>query len=192
MKQLKFYSAFLVLLCFVGCSSSSDQTKTNSVANSSATNISNTAQSNSTAATAVNQSVHVVQNVDPSAFNANPNTNARVVAVNQNEIKDKIGVAGRTAPDNSTVSSAMNAKGIPIETRTFKDNKYLVKVERIFTNPKTIKIYLKDGKIVEVGDDKLPNFTAASPGNILIAAGYDLKKLADQNQGNTENPVKKQ
>ncbi|HQU83758.1 MAG TPA: hypothetical protein PKY59_11555 [Pyrinomonadaceae bacterium] len=195
MKYLKFILISLVLSFLCSCSSSSsetNQTKSNSAANSSTANSAANLQMNSSSSVTTNGSVQVVANVDPNAFNAKPDTNVRVVAVDPKDDRNKSGVTGRTAPDNSTVSSSMNAKGIPIETRAFNNDKYLIKVERIFTNPKTIKIYLKNGKVVEVGEDKLPNFTATSTGNILIAAGYDLNKIAEQNAATKDAGEKKQ
>ena len=195
MKYFKTYSIFLFFLILCGCSSKGSETANANLQNSTNSNTAaatNIAQANSSSTVAGNESVQVVQNIDPNAFNANPKTNVRVVPVDPKDDKNKSGVTGRTAPDNSLVTSTMDAKGMPIEVRTFINNPYLIKVERIFTNPKTIKIHLKNGKVVEVSEDKLPNFTAASPGNILIAAGVDLNKIAEQNRSKTEIIEKKQ
>lgn len=197
MKKFISYSIFFSLLIFTGCSSKSSETNSagsNAVAaNSSVASATNNGQSNPSSSVTSSGPAQVVQNVDPNAFNANPTSNAKVVEVNPKQDKNRSGIYGRPAPDDSTFTSTMDSKGIATETRTFTNNPYLIKVERIFTVPnKKIKIYLKNGKVVEIGEDKLPTFAVTAPGTILEAAGVDLKKLAEQNQKATDNPGKKQ
>jgi len=197
MKKFIIYSIFFSLLVFSGCSSKSSETNSaspNSVAtNSSVASATNNIQSNPSSSVTSSGPAQIVQNVDPNAFNANPQSNVKIVTVDPQQDKNKSGIYGRPAPDNSTFTTTMDAKGIATETRTFINNPYLIKVERIFTTPnKKIKIYLKNGKVVEVGEDKLPTFAVTAPGTILEAAGVDLKKLAEQNQTATDNPGKKQ
>jgi len=195
-KSFSIYSIFFFLLIFSGCSSKVSETNSvnsNLPANSSLTSSTNNIQTNSATSATTSGQTQVVQNINPNAFNANPASNVRVVPVDPSQDKNKSGVTGRTAPDNSTFSSSMDAKGIPMEVRTFQNNPYLIKVERVFTSPqKTIKIYLKNGKVVEVSEEKLPNFSATAPGTILEAAGVDLNKLAEQNQPKTSDSGKKQ
>ncbi len=84
------------------------------------------------------------------------------------------------APDNSEISTEMNKEGQPIETRVFNNNALLAKVERIYVsldNP-TIKIYLKNGKIVDLRQGKLDNILTASADEILKAAGITPQKSA--------------
>lgn len=197
MKKFITYSFFFSLLILTGCSSKSSETNSansNTVAaNSSVTSAINNAQLNSSSSITSNGPAQVVQNINPNAFNANPQSNAKVVTVDPKQDKNTSGIYGRPAPDNSTFTTTMDSKGIATETRAFIDDPYLIKVERIFTTPnKKIKIYLKNGKVVEVGEDKLPTFAVTAPGTILEAAGVDLKKLGGQNQTATDNPGKKQ
>jgi len=80
------------------------------------------------------------------------------------------------APDNSEITSTMN-NDVPTEVRTFKNNSMLVKVERIFVdirNPQ-IKVYLKNGKVVNVPPGKISNLATASANEILSAAGIAPK-----------------
>jgi hypothetical protein len=77
------------------------------------------------------------------------------------------------APDNSEITTEMNKQGQPIETRTFKSNPLLAKVERIYTtmdNP-TVRIYLKNGKIINLSKGKIDNIFSASAQEILNAVG---------------------
>ncbi|MCD9187486.1 MAG: hypothetical protein LUM44_13705 [Pyrinomonadaceae bacterium] len=197
MKKFITCSIFFSLFIFAGCSSKSSETNSASsntvTANSSVASATNNAQSNPSSSITSSGPTQVVQNVDPNAFNAKPESNVKIVTVDPKQDKNTSGIYGRPAPDKSTFKTTMDAKGIATETRTFIDNPYLIKVERISTIPnKKIKIYLKNGKVVEVGEDKLPTFAVTAPGTILEAAGVDLKKLAEQNQTATDNPGKKQ
>ncbi len=80
------------------------------------------------------------------------------------------------APDNSEISSTMNNK-VPTEIRTFKNNPMLVKTEKIFVDLKNpqIKVYLKNGKVVNVPPGKISNSATASANEILSAAGIAPK-----------------
>lgn len=81
--------------------------------------------------------------------------------------------APRVAPDNSEVSSTMNEKGVPIETRVFKNHPVLVKMEKSFAdiNKPVIKIYLKNGKILIAPNDKISNTATVSADDILRSVG---------------------
>ena len=83
------------------------------------------------------------------------------------------------APDNSEITSAMN-NNVPTEIRTFKNNSILVKMEKTFADVKKpqIKIYLKNGKVVNVPPGKISNTATASADEILSAAGIALKPAA--------------
>jgi hypothetical protein len=80
------------------------------------------------------------------------------------------------APDNSEITSTMN-NDVPTEVRTFKNNSMLVKVERIFVDIRNphIKVYLKNGKVVNVPPGKISNLATASADEILSAAGIAPK-----------------
>ena len=78
-----------------------------------------------------------------------------------------------TAPDNSEISTRMDKDGTPIETRTFKSSEKLAKVERIYTDLKnpTIRVYLKNGKTIDLPKDKISDIFSVSANEILKAAG---------------------
>lgn len=97
--------------------------------------------------------------------------NANVTFVNTNQTKDTM--REKPAPDDSTFTAEMNAKGQPVETRTFRSHPILKKVEKITMSPRdyVFKIYLKNGKVVESKSEKLKDFRVISPINILDAIG---------------------
>ncbi len=85
----------------------------------------------------------------------------------------------------------MNKQGQPIETRTFKSNPLLAKVERIYTtldNP-TVRVYLKDGKVINLPKGKIDNIFSASAQEILNAVGTAPQ---DDNSPLKENMEKKE
>ncbi len=77
------------------------------------------------------------------------------------------------APDNSEISSTMNSKGVPIETRVFKNNPMLLKVEKTFEDPVNplTKAYLKNGKVLIVPKGALAKPETATGDEILRAVG---------------------
>jgi hypothetical protein len=92
------------------------------------------------------------------------------------------------AADNSTISSSMNAQGVPIETRAFRDNPLLLKVEKSLENPKNpqIKVFLKNGKVINLPANKISNPSNASANEILIAVGALPKPAPQKNEAKTE------
>lgn len=89
----------------------------------------------------------------------------------------------QSAPDNSEITSLMDAKGQMIDTRTFKNNPVLAKIERNVTDAKNpqVKVYLKNGKVINLPPGKLANPTGASASEILIAAGLAPKAAPPKN-----------
>jgi hypothetical protein len=163
-----FYIIFITFAIFSGCSSNET---TKSANGNTATN---TINANNSAAVNQNQPTVVpyngIENLDPNAFNANISNVKQVNRpVNSNQRVDS-----RTAPDNSTVSVKMDKNGNPIETRTFLNHQILEKVEKISIGKNVkYKVYLKNGKVIEPPADKMENFTALAPNNILAAIGIE-------------------
>ncbi len=82
------------------------------------------------------------------------------------------------APDNSEISTEMNKQGQPIETRTFKDHPSLVKVVRTYVtleNPQ-VKVYLKNGKVLDLPKGKIDNIFNVPADEILTAVGVAVQK----------------
>lgn len=75
------------------------------------------------------------------------------------------------AADNSEIVTILNDKGA-VETRTFKTNPLLSKIERTTLGKDVqLKVYLKNGKTISLQPDKIKNFTSDSAEQILVAAG---------------------
>ena len=120
-----------------------------------------------------NTKVPVVQNeVNPIANNVAPPqsaaTNSAVPGIpnapaNMNVSKQdptknaKVQSVSNPAPDNSEITYSLGQ--FPVETRTFKNNAQLAKVERIqdVANKKTtVKVYLRNGQVKElIGDIRI-------------------------------------
>lgn len=80
------------------------------------------------------------------------------------------------AADNSEVFTIMNKQGVPIETRIFKNNPLLVKIEKNYANLEnpTTKVYLKDGKVIDLPKGKIENITKISAREILAIVGASV------------------
>ncbi len=146
-----------------------------------------TTNSNANAAIVVNtnaaSNLDVVNN--PSAANvAAPATNSAIpgipgapanVQVSKNDPtrgNAKPQMVSVPAPDNSEVTNTLGENAV--STRVFKNHPQLAKVEQIndIANKKvTVKVYLRNGKVVEVPEGKIDNPMAAPAANILQAAG---------------------
>jgi PBP1b-binding outer membrane lipoprotein LpoB len=174
-----------ILIIFSGCSSTTETNATTNGANPSAPN-SNQANSNSSAATNSNppgmQPYNGVQNLNPNAFNAT-NDNLKVIRVEPK--KDEMPYGSRLAPDDSIITSGSRGKDF-LETRTFKSDPTIAKVEKIMDGKTTkYKVYLKNGKVVDAPADKMTEFAAMAPANILDAIGM-LPKPQTNPQPNSE------
>jgi hypothetical protein len=131
--------------------------------------------------------------VKTEVINANPANNSAVIpyspangglnanAANSNANVVVVKPAGNakpltyTAPDDSDYATTMDAKGEAVETRTFHSNKYIAKVVRITrsASDKSISIYLKNGKMVNVPGDKWLDIKSQPVENFYAAAGID-------------------
>ncbi|MBS1796523.1 MAG: hypothetical protein JSS81_22005 [Acidobacteria bacterium] len=178
------YFAFIVILLVVlsGCSS---KTETNSAAPNAAGPGSgpNAADPNANSAAATNSAPGGMQpyngssNFNPAAFNA-PHDNLKVV--NAQPKKDELPYGSRLAPDDSIISSGSRGQDF-FEMRTFKNHPTIAKVEKLMDGKTTkYKVYLKNGKVVDAPADKMENFAAMAPQNILDAIGMLPKNDANQ------------
>ncbi|MEZ5428538.1 MAG: hypothetical protein R2747_19995 [Pyrinomonadaceae bacterium] len=172
--------AFILILafCWAGCSSSADSAHDKNSVN--AGNGANTGEGSNTTGQMV-----PYNGVDPEAFNGNT-SNVRVVEVPEEKQKTKFD--SRPAPDQSEFSTTMNKKGEVLETRTFKDHPQILKIERKTAGKEnSLKVYLKNGKVYDLSEEKVPNFRVAAPQNILIAIGVTPKPEAKPKpEGETE------
>ncbi len=176
-----FYLAF-VLIYAAGCSSSANVATDSNVAASNVKTVETNNIVNKSVAAAINEpnrnaeiSVNankiIIQNSAISKDNVR-NWDAKKEGVKENApIAPNIGKAVPAAPDDSEVSSRMNDKGEPLETRVFKNHPVLVKVERTNLDNRNVKVYLKNGKVFDLPESKADNFLTAAADDILIAVG---------------------
>ena len=78
----------------------------------------------------------------------------------------------RPAPDNSTFTSYPTDAGY--EIRTFNNHPQLLKAEKKIApdGKQSVKIFLRDGKIVEVPGTKIPVLATAPAATLIEAAGF--------------------
>ena len=126
------------------------------------------------------------------AFNANSNVPVTVAP----PIKDAKPLT-YSAPDDSEYAVTMDKSGAATETRTFRSDKYLTKVVRTTRGPedKSISIYLKSGKVVNVPGDKWPDIRSQPVQFFYDAAGVKYTNAPPANAaipvaGKTKPPAK--
>ena len=75
----------------------------------------------------------------------------------------------KPAADNSIVSTTMNAQGAVVETRIFKGNPQIASVVMTWVGPNdnTLKIFLRNGRVVEAKADNIENL-GSTPVSVFI------------------------
>jgi len=178
---MKFFYFVIISIFLISCSSSS--TVETNVEKTVETNVnstnSDTAAVNETNTKAQANANNAIQNFAVSKRNAK-NWKAKKPGSTDAAPIEATPMA-YPAPDNSEISSVMN-NNVPTEVRTFKDNPMLVKMERIFVDVKKpkVKVYLKNGKVLNVPPDKISNPATASADEILLAVGIVRKPAAQK------------
>ncbi len=81
----------------------------------------------------------------------------------------------KAAPENSVMSTTMNGQGAVVETRMFRNDPQIDKVEMTWKGPKdtTLKIFLKNGQNVETRADGIKDL-----GTTPVAV---IRRLASRN-----------
>ncbi len=161
MKKFILLTAFVNLIFLSACSGDAVVTNTGNV---------NAQNANANTVVVQEINTNLVQkkgwqnsNLDANQINVVPQANGnKNVKVMPNEAP---------APYDSSVSTTMNKDGRFLETRTFRKDPLIQKVERI-QEEKKVKVYLKNGKVVELPYDKGSTlFQGGAPQDILTAAG---------------------
>jgi hypothetical protein len=128
-------------------------------------------------------------NINPNAFNG-ANTNLKVTKYEPK--KDELPYGSRTAPDDSIISSGSRGKDF-VETRTFRNHPVLAKVEKIMDGKtEKYKVYLKNGKVIDAPADKMSNYAALAPVNILDIIGLSPKPQTNPTTKTEEKKDQKQ
>lgn len=123
--------------------------------------------------------------------NGGPNLNSGNISPNENPVakiddtkvtvvdttKVKPAPLTRTLPENSQLTTKMNAEGHVVETRTFTDHPLLSKVEKITRGPdgSTLRVFLKKGGSKIIDEAAVGNFRTATAALLLKAAGVSTE-----------------
>jgi hypothetical protein len=92
------------------------------------------------------------------------------------------------APDNSEYSIVLT--DVAIETRTFRNHSQLLKVEKRSDGKQTaIKVYLKDGRVVDIPGNRIETLGTISAAGILAAAGLQPAGQAVQRPSKQKSPA---
>lgn len=151
MKNISLAFTLSVVLTAVGCGGAENPGQNNS-ANSAAANDVN-------AQPVANSQIEMANSARPL------NSNGGNPAMTEN-VKPLV----QPAPENSEFTMTLTDVGT--ETRTFKNHPQIDKVVKMVKpGSSSIKIYLKNGKVVDVAGDKIPVLKTASTTAILAAAG---------------------
>ena len=182
----------------VGCRSSSTETVTN--ANNGAASANSNAPLSSASGeipqNAANDSLAEVKAEDSIAGKPSKNNiNAVNRTADPNSVKSAGGriTNGVPAPENSFVTTVMNEKGVPIETRVFQNHPVLAKVERTFfdANKTSTKVFLRSGKVLPMADGKIKDLAVAPAAQILDAVGIRPPTTADSSEKKEETDKQK-
>lgn len=189
---MKNFYLIIISIFFISCSSSSIvETNVRSKSSTVKTNV----NSNNSDIAAVNQinnsevqtdtNNYTIQNMAVSKQNVRNWGAKRVGPANAAPI-ESVPMA-YPAPDNSEISSTMK-NNVPTEIRTFKNNSMLIKTEKSFADVRNplIRVYLKNGKVVNVPPGKISNTATASADEVLSAAGITSKPAAPKVEGKKE------
>jgi hypothetical protein len=192
MKKFILLTVFINLSIFTACSSETSGTKPVNTTNGNTANV-NTANVNAT-----NNNFIVVNMDNPpnnnGDFNIDKAVNRKVTNAPANyKEPGAVEMGAMPAPYNSTIKTVMNKQNEFLETREFKGDPLLLRVERT-QQTKKIKVFLKNGKVVNLPYEKNDLFLGASPNEILTAAGITppTVKPADGDQKKIPSDQKKQ
>ncbi len=130
----------------------------------------NLSQNNNTEQAPVPKNTETGENVEIPGITGPPDNSN--VPVKAKEFDTTKAVEGKPAPEDSTFSTRLT--DVAVETRTFKKHPLLAKVERITdAKGRTIKVFLRSGKVIEISGDSIANLSVASSAQILAAAGIE-------------------
>ena len=94
----------------------------------------------------------------------------------------------RPAPENSEYSVSLGKTAV--ELRVFRDNPSISKVEKTNDGKKSlVKIYLKNGKVVELPGEKIENLGSISSAEILSIANLAKRPPSADTLNETKKPA---
>ena len=185
-KAIKFSIIFFSFALLSGCASSCGsavETNTNGSTNEvivpkKATNVSVPSNSNGNTKVVPYSGAGNTNGKNPTL------DNSKVKVIDTTDTSKIKAPPAKKMPDNSEVSSRSVGKNF-VETRKFIDNKEIDKLERITGGKEVkVKVYLKNGKVIDVEEGKIKKYRTDSSAQILEAIG--IKQPATK----VENPAK--
>lgn len=172
--KISIIAAFSVLLG--GCAGTSGENN----ANAPTANVNRSNQTNGSTISGNNPDLIPYPGTENTNGVPTANSDVKVTKIDPTQIKPTN--PAMTAADNSEILTVLNEKGA-VETRTFKSNPLLAKIERTTVGKNVqLKVYLKNGKVIDLPAEKIGNFTNDSAQQILQAAGLVAPKPV-QNAG---------
>ena len=190
MKRVFFATLTLVAIFVIGACSSATEDKSSAKVNPPA----GTSNANSNAAVQNGSEVSPPVAADANAVNI---ASENAVETAANRLKGKMDAlrsgskepidnaraeadamkGARQAPDNSTYTSYLTDAGY--EVRAFSSHPQLLKVvKRIAPEAQTMKVYLRDGRVIERPANTIPTLATATADAILAASGVQRSATA--------------
>lgn len=170
-----------VILTITACGSSAENGSNSPEAANSTSNVA-VARPNQNSANGVNMLV-----LSPAEI-ANYNTNSANKTTAKDPTSAPIKPAAMPAPDSSEYTTVMGKDGLPVETRVFRNSPQIAKVVKTWKSPKekTISVYLKNGKVVELDGDKFENINSVPVAALLEAVGVKPQNSAPETVKDTK------
>ena len=176
-------SVYPAILCLVlglnlaGCSSTEEKTGNQKIASDRQSNTA--ANATNTAVPLNKETAAVTEEAPTSDETMGSKRNSKMEAMRreaENSPPPKIDIEAELkkstipAPENSEFGAVL--ADMVFERRTFKSHPQLLKVEKTTKGgSKTIKVFLKDGKVLEIPGEKIEFISKATSASILLAAG---------------------
>lgn len=183
-RNIFIFSAFLFLLAITSCSSKINENTTANVV------------SNTNAAVTVNNNTNPIANINTSIGTATGNSSIPGIpnapATDKSVSKDdptrnaKPQTISRPGPDNSEIFGPTLGEDL-VETRVFKNNAQIAKIDVIGTDKKTVKVYLRNGQVRELPEGKISDPLSESAANIIkvLAGNAEESKTATKKSQTT-------
>lgn len=190
-RVIKLSAIFFSFILLNGCASSCGSSSTES-------NSSNKSNTNIIVPKRVdkpNSQKNTNANTNLVPYNGAKNINAKNPTLDKSKVKvidttkTKAEPMKKKLPDNSEGSVSMNKDGSFVEKREFKNHPQLLKLEKIIKSGKDIKfkVYLKNGKVLDVPEGKIKNLQNDSAKSILEAVGIEAVNTRQRGTKKAEN-----
>jgi hypothetical protein len=167
----RLYLSCLLVLSVAGfaCSKSSEETR-RSADNGNVAAVGDASSNSSVSANAEAQAV--IPGIQGAGVEANQKRPEQYRSPGKSGTDTQAAEASSQAPDNSTFTSKLT--DIAVETRSFKDHPLLLKVVKTIAPGKTeLKVFLRNGKVIDVPADRIKDLSTIPAMDILSVVGMD-------------------